>query len=233
MTAKKLKLAKEAAAQEIKRLSWDQAAQRIRMLNDLKIRYYEVLGAQQAVEVVEHLEEIARESLTTAEHLIKAQQGSAADVLQAKVQLETVRLGLEEARNRHEAAWGQLATIVGVSPMQKVPISGDLEGDIPDLDLEVCWQDLLSNSPQLRSSQSEVDHGFAELRSAKAQAIPNVTLQTVADRDNATHSSGISTLVALPSRSLIAIRGISTEPRLTFGWTRLKCVACSWCCGIS
>ena len=43
-----------------------------------------------------------------------------------------------------------------------------------------------------------MDHGFAELRSAKAQAIPNVTLQTVADRDNATHSSGISTLVALP-----------------------------------
>ena len=44
VTAKKLKLAKEAAAQEIKRLSWDQAAQRMRVLNDLKIRYYEVLG---------------------------------------------------------------------------------------------------------------------------------------------------------------------------------------------
>ena len=198
VTAKKLCLAREAAAQEVKRLGWDQEAQRMRVLNDLRIRYYEVLGAQHGVEVAERLQKIAEDNLATAEELFQAKQTSQTDVLQARVRVETVGLSLDEARQRHAAAWEQLATIAGVPPLQPIPLSGELEADVPELDLETCWQQLLANSPQLRSSESELDHGWAELRSAQAQAIPNVTLQTVAEYDKVTQSTTVSTLAAMP-----------------------------------
>jgi cobalt-zinc-cadmium efflux system outer membrane protein len=145
VTAHKLDLDQQAALQEIKRFQWDLQAQCMRVLNDLRIRYYEVLGAQEAIAVAQQLEKIATENLRVAERLFAAKQGTRSDVLQAKVQLETVRLNLEDAEHRHAAAWEQLATITGMPPMQPVPLVGDLEGDIPQLDLETCCRAALSS----------------------------------------------------------------------------------------
>jgi cobalt-zinc-cadmium efflux system outer membrane protein len=198
VTAKKLSLSQQSASQEIKRLQWDQAAQRVRVLNDLKIRYYEVLGSQKAVEAAERLEGLAQESLSIAQKLFEAKAVSRPDVLQAKVLLETSRINRAEANHRYEAGWEQLTTMLGTPSMGASPLVGELEGDIPVLDQESCWQRLLAESPQLRASESELDHGRAELRSSQAQAIPNFTLQTVTDYDRVTQSTTVSTLVAMP-----------------------------------
>lgn len=198
ITAKKLSLAQQSISQEIKRLQWDQRAQEMRVLNDLKIRYYEVLGAQTAVKVAAQLEHLADESLTSAQALFDSKSVSRSDILQAEVLLETARINRAEATHRYEAAWEQLAIMVGAPSLKATPLSGDLEGDIPLIDPEASWQRLLAESPQLRASESELDHGNAELRSAHAQAIPNVTLQNVMDYDRITNATTVSTLVALP-----------------------------------
>jgi cobalt-zinc-cadmium efflux system outer membrane protein len=198
VTAGKLTLARDAAAQEVKRLSWDQEAQKMRVLNDLRIRYYEVLGAQHGMAVALRLKQIAEDNLASAEELFEARQTAQTDVLQARIRVETVGLSVIDARQRYESAWGQLATIVGVQHLAPTPLAGELVVDDPELDLETCWQQLLANSPQLRSSESELDHGWAEWRAAQAQAIPNLTLQTVAEYDKGTQSTTVSTLAALP-----------------------------------
>lgn len=59
VTAQKIPLAQAADSQEIKRLQWDQEAQRMRVLNDVRIRYYEVLGAQRSVAVNRELERVS------------------------------------------------------------------------------------------------------------------------------------------------------------------------------
>lgn len=198
VTGKKLSLAQEAALQEIKRLEWDQDAQVKRVLNDLRIRYYEVLGAQQAAEVARELVELTEKTLSSANTLFETKAVARSDVLQAKMQLETARISLAEAEHRYHAAWKQLQAMLGQSDCQPVQLSGDFEEDLPMLDEDSCWQRLLAESPQLRASESELDHGWAELRAAQAQAIPNVTLQTVTDYDRVTNSTTVSTLVALP-----------------------------------
>ena len=197
VTANKLGLAQLAASEELKRYQWDNEAQRMRVLNDLKIRYYEVLGAQEGVAVYRQLIQVSEKSLAVAESLL-ASEGTRTDYLQAKVQLETVRLNFEEAELRYAAAWEQLATMIGEPSMQPVPLVGDLSEDVPKLDLETCWQELLTQSPQLRAAECELGHGWATLREARAIAVPNVTLQAVADYDRATSASTLSTLVALP-----------------------------------
>ncbi len=197
VTANKLGLAQLAASEELRRFQWDNEAQRIRVMTDLKIRYYEVLGSQEAVAVYRELLKISEKSLAIAKSLL-ANEGTRTDYLQAKVQLETVRLNLDEAELRYAAAWEQLATMVGVSALTPVPLVGDLTEDIPQLDLETCWQQLLSCSPQLRAAEAELGHGYATLREQQALAVPNITVQTVADYDQATAVSTVSTLVALP-----------------------------------
>lgn len=198
VTGNKLELAQQAASQEVKRFQWDLEAQRMRILNDLKIRYYEVLGAQEAMTVTHRLVGLAEDSVQVTERLFAAKQGTRPDILQAKIQLETVKLSYDDAEHRHVAAWEQLATIAGTPKMQPVPIDGKLDGDIPVLDMESSWAQLVSASPQLRSSESELDHGWAAYREACAQVIPNVTVQTVVDYDKATQATTASTLVALP-----------------------------------
>ena len=105
---------------------------------------------------------------------------------------------LAEANHRLEASWAQLASMVGVPtlPMTSLPDAG--EDEIPNLDMEAQWQQILAESPQLRSAESELDHGRAVLRQAEAQAKPNVTLQFVGDYDRVTQSTTASTLLALP-----------------------------------
>lgn len=198
VTAKKIPLAQAADSQEIKRLQWDQEAQRMRVLNDVRTRYYEVLGAQRAVTVNQELEVLSRKHLATAEELFQAKTAPKTDVLQARVLVESSRIGLAEANHRLEAAWAQLASMVGVPSLPLTSLSDTGSDAIPSLDMESEWQRMVEGSPQLRSAESELDHGRAVLCQELAQAKPNVTLQMVADYDRVTQSTTASTLVALP-----------------------------------
>lgn len=198
VTAKKLQLAQESSSQEIKRLQWDQEAQRMRVLNDIRIRYYEVVGAQRILDETTELVKLAEETVASAEKLFTGKGISKPDVNQARMQLETAKIAQAEAVHRHDAAWKQLRVMIGLSELAPCVVLDESEHDSAVLDEEVCWQRLLNESPQLRSSESELDRGRVDLRAAHAQAIPNVTLQTVTDYDQVSNSTTVSTLVALP-----------------------------------
>ncbi len=198
VTAGKLKKAQNWEANEVNKVAWDLEAQRTRVMTDVKIRYFEVLGAQHAVLTLRKLERTADRGLATVRQLVENKSASRADLLQAKIQLETVRASLDEATERHSSAWQQLANVVGVPDLPSASLDGELKDDLLKLDAREAWAQLLARSPQLRSAEAERDHAFAELTLAQSQAIPNVTLQAVAEYDRATQSSNVSTLVALP-----------------------------------
>ena len=198
VTARKLQLAQAQEQQELNRVSWEAEAQRYRVINDVRLRFYEALGAQQAVVVTKRLEKIAEEGLTTIQDLFSARQASRIDVSQAQVQLETVRLSREEAEERLIAAWQQLASVVGEPDLPISELTGSLEENLPVLSLPDSWQKLIANSPQIFSSQSARDQALAECELARAQVTPNVTVQAIVEYDRATQSTTASTLFALP-----------------------------------
>jgi cobalt-zinc-cadmium efflux system outer membrane protein len=197
-TKNKLKLAQNSAAVEIQRYSWDNESQRKRVLNDLKIRYYEVLGAQESLKVAEHVVQIAEEIERIAADRFQRKIDTEPDYLQAERHLDLVRIGRDDAEDRLETAWDQMAIMIGCSHLQRVPINEDLTQNIPILDRETCWQNLLANSPQLRSTECDLGHAVATYNEARAQAYPNVTLQIVTKYDTVTQADTISSLVALP-----------------------------------
>ncbi len=198
VTAGKLQKAQVWEANEVNKVAWDLEAQRQRVLTDVKIRYYDVLGAQHSVLTLKKLEGIGERGLETVRRLLDAKNATRVDLLQAKIQLETVRASLDEATERHSAAWQQMANIVGLPDMEVTLLDGKLDDDLPALDARASWEELLARSPQLRSAEAERDHAYAELTLAEAQAVPNVTFQVVAEYDRAVQASTVSSLVALP-----------------------------------
>src|SRR5205807_10618750 len=127
-------------AQEVERLRLEREAQERRVVNDVRIRFFEVLGAQRAAAISQQLLGIAQEGVTTSERLFEAKQTSKADLLQARIQLKTMRISVKEAEARRRGAFKQLANVAGCPDLQAAAVSGSLEGDIPQLDWDESWQ---------------------------------------------------------------------------------------------
>lgn len=198
VTAGKLQKNRSLEAWDIQRLSWDAEAQRLRVLNDLSLRYFELLGAQRAVALTRDLDQLASQGYELTDRLHRARQASRADLLQAKVQMNTVRLNLREAEHRFDSAWNQLTVLIGVPDLERVPVEGTLEATIPELIWDDCWARLQSESPQLQAALTRVQFARSELARERVEPIPNVSVQVVAERDRATNSNTVSTLLSVP-----------------------------------
>jgi hypothetical protein len=93
VTAGKLRIAGKAERAEIEWRTLQLKSQTARVLNDVRIRYYEVLGAQQAMDTAAELERLAAEDLKTVGQLLEAKQASRPDVLQAEIKAPMVLPG--------------------------------------------------------------------------------------------------------------------------------------------
>lgn len=199
VTARKRQKSQAVEAREIDRLMHEYQAQRLRVLNDLRIRFYEVLGAERQVQAADQLVGIAEKSLATTEQLQAAGHATRADVLQSQVQLKQVRLMARETRVRYDSAWRQLANVIGTPDLQPAPLADDVPNDDVFLvDFEAEYQRLLAESPQLQAAVARIGHARAELVSERARVYPNVTLQVVAEQDNINQYSSVNTFLSLP-----------------------------------
>lgn len=189
---------RDVEAQEVARLRWEYQSQERRVLNDVRIRIVELLAAQQTSAMLDDLLRIADDNLKTTERLREGGSVSQADVLQARIQWKTVRVRRIEADVRLDAAWRQLVNVVGCPYLERAPIAGELEGEIPVLDWERTWQRLLTESPQLRAAETRINHARSELVREQAQRIPNVSLQVISERDHVQGFNTVSTFLAIP-----------------------------------
>lgn len=198
VTAGKLKLAQQASRQDVTLRSWQLDAQQRRVLNDLRIRYYETLGAQEAVKATRELESSAADGVRIAQELIEARRGGRPDLLQAEMQLSLARGALRDAEVRLEAGRRQLANLAGIATLSEGDLAGSLNAPIPELDWESNLQRLLNCSPLLKSQEAELQAAQTEVQMARAQAVPNLSVQVVAQQDHVLKYNSVSTLVALP-----------------------------------
>lgn len=198
VTHGKLRLGRAVEAQEIRRLDTELEAQRARVLNDVRIRYYEVLGAQQVDAIAEDLSRSAAEGLQLTEKLHQAQGATRADILQARIQDQGARATLDDARVRYDAAWRQMTAMIGVPQMVPTPLVGHLDEALPPLDFEACFIGLTAASPQLQAAQIRIQHAQQEVLRERAAVHPNVTVQTVTEFDHTNGGTTVSTLLAAP-----------------------------------
>jgi cobalt-zinc-cadmium efflux system outer membrane protein len=184
VTAGKLKLNRAVVSQEVLQAQWAWQAQMRRVLNDVRSNYYEVLYAQQTIEINEQLVHIGEENLKTAENLFAAKEVSRVDVLQAGVEADTARIQLENARNRHQSVWRRLTAVIGMPEMAPVALAGRLEDSPPQFEWNTALEQILAASPQLAEARAGMDRARCQVDREYAERTPNVNLRTAIHYNN-------------------------------------------------
>lgn len=198
VTAGKLRLAREQEEFGIADACQGLEAQRQRVLNDVRIRYFETLGAQHTVAVASAMESLASEGLDLARRAEKAGETSPVDVVQAEMQLKRMQLAVRQAKAQASTAWQSLMNMVGTPEEPPQDLAGELDEDIPQLDAEEQWQRLLFESPLLAQLSAQVGVAQKGWELAVAQRVPDVTGQVVAESDATQHYTSVQTLLAVP-----------------------------------
>jgi len=198
VTTGKLKKAQAAESWEIELRNWNYQAQTRRVENDVELRFWDALAAQEVQTILQRLRKLAERSLTIAERQKEGKLASKADVLQARVQLKSVELLEREAAARYEAAWKQLETVTGCPGLQTLPLSGGLPEDFPELDWDSSYQRLMQESPLIQAAKARSQHFQGQYSLEVANRVPNLNVQVVADRDSNQKVSSVSTLLSMP-----------------------------------
>jgi cobalt-zinc-cadmium efflux system outer membrane protein len=195
-------LNRAVADRERMRMEQEFAAQRQRVLNDVRIAYYEVLLSQRQIELTNTLIAIGDEGAKSVDALFKAKEVGQADILQADLEIENARILAENARNRRDAAWRSLAAIIGEPSMAPQDIDGTAVGPPKDFDFQQSLARLLQASPEVASAAMEVERARAALQRARVEPVSNVSVQGLVNwQDNGIGGKpdgGVAVSVPLP-----------------------------------
>ena len=146
VTAGKLQLSREkyrarASAAELQAL-----VQEYRVSNEVRIRYYRTLGAQERLDIQRELLKTARDTLITVKEMLNIGQANQADLHQAKALLEDQQLKVKMTENDLDLEWEWLMTVVGVSRSREM-LKEKLEGQPTEIEWEPTLQRLLTKKP--------------------------------------------------------------------------------------
>lgn len=198
VTAGKLRLNRAVAEQQIELAEQQWTAWRQRVLTDVRVGFYAVLIAQRRLEITSELLKTSEAALHSATALVDAEETSRVDVLQAQVENDSIKIRLQKAQNTHVAAWRQLTAVLGSPGMHLQRLTGDVDAARRD----IVWQDaltrLLRESPEIAAAYAELERARWALDRARAGRIPNVNLQAVVQKDNATGDTVTGVQVGMP-----------------------------------
>jgi cobalt-zinc-cadmium efflux system outer membrane protein len=187
VTGGKLRLSRAVAAQEIRVAQQQFEAERLRVLSDVRIGFYEILVAQRRLEITQKLQQLSQRAVDTAKAFFEREEGNRVDLLQARVESGSARILAENARNDYLAAWRKLSAVLGNPEMAPLKLVGDLEGDTQEANFEATLARVIAISPELEAARASVDSARAAVARARVEWVPNVELQASAQHDNASH----------------------------------------------
>lgn len=194
----KLSLNRSVADREASRLEQEFAAQRYRVLTDVRITFYETYLAQRRVEIARNLVEVGRQSTAMAQALLDAQEGRRTDLLQAEIEGQRAAVDLAQAESRHRSAWRRFTAALGNPTMPRITLHADLES----LHWQLTWQEtleqLLQTSPEIASRLASIEKARWTLSRERAEPIPDVNTQLAVQYDDASSTTIAGIQVSFP-----------------------------------
>ena len=145
--------------------------------------FYSALAAQETVSLRRDLMKIAQDAVETAHQLANVGQADAPDVLQAEVEAEQTKVEYATSQRTYIQAFEVLAALAGKPDLQPSPLQGNLE-DWPKLDPAQTIETIVRDSPMVKRAQQSVEQAEAKLRSARREAIPDLSLRAGIRQDN-------------------------------------------------
>jgi cobalt-zinc-cadmium efflux system outer membrane protein len=201
ITGGKLRLSRAKFAEEANAARWQALAQELRVINGVRIRYFELLAAQRLIEIHRELVQLNDEAARTTGDLANVGQANEPDVLQARVEARRARVALRNAENRYRGDWENLVALVGAPELRPTPLDPTpLEAVAVALDFDQTLADLLHRSPEIQAALSEIRRDQIMVRRERVEPIPNVFVQAVTgyNYEFGVQTAGVQVGVPLP-----------------------------------
>jgi cobalt-zinc-cadmium efflux system outer membrane protein len=200
ITAGKLRLSRAKFKQEAYEAELLATAQQLRVLNGIQTAFYEVLAAQQDIDIRRELAANAEKAVRATEEMVNVGQANAPDLLQAQVDARQAQVAVGNSEGRYRRAWEHLITLVGAPELPPQPLVGILEPDRPQLDWDCSLRRLLEESPVLQAARAEVVRDQIMVKRESVQWVPNITLAGGAGYDSQFGERGAvaTTLASIP-----------------------------------
>ena len=195
---RKLRLSRAVAAQEIHQAEQQLAAQRLRVLTDARIGYYDVLAAQQKLELAQQLVGAADKAEKIAEQLLAAGDVNKVAHFQARVEAEAARVQVQNSQNELTAAWRRLSAVIGIPYFASRWLNGSLDDFIPSIEWKEALTTILSQSPEVADALFGVERARRAYARARVEPTPNIDLEAVVQSDNSTNSTNGNLVVGFP-----------------------------------
>jgi cobalt-zinc-cadmium efflux system outer membrane protein len=173
MRGGKLRLSRAKYQQEAVQAEMQVRAQQMRVVNGIRMRYYDVLAAWQLVAIERELLENHNELVRTLREMANVGQANRPDVLQAQVAMQRQRVSLRAAENRLRKSWQGLVAMAGAPHLPLSGVAGDLERDMPTIDFEDALGRIIRYSPELQVARAEVRRDEITVQRERVQPIPN------------------------------------------------------------
>ena len=152
-------------------------AQRLRVTNAIRVLYYETLGAQRLVELRDDLSQLAREAVDITRELANVGQADRPDQLEIEIEAERAEIDFLRAQNDWQRSWRTLAAMVGNAQLAPARLASTPEDEFQTLNETQLLDSLLSQSPEMRVTQAEVERARAVVARARAERIPDLFLR--------------------------------------------------------
>ena len=177
------------------------AAQRQRVLNEVRALYFEALGAQRLVELRTDLARLAREAVEISRELFNVGQADKPDLLEIEIEASRAEVERLKAENDRELVWQQLAATVGDPTLRPAPRAGSLEDVAGALDERQLLPVILRDSPEVRAAEARVARARAALERERAARAPDLFVRGGAgynqERGEAFNGSRVGPVVAV------------------------------------
>jgi outer membrane protein, heavy metal efflux system len=172
--------------------------QRLRVLTDVRVRFFEAVAAQQQLDAIRDFSKVATQGVQAAEKRQKAEEGSLVETLQSHTLVSEVDLAAEQAEVAYQGAWQDLAAIAGLEYATPSRLVADLEVPSSVPNWEEAYSEILLQSPELTAAQAIVCEKHALVRREQAQPIPNVIGQFGVGYDDGTDHSLMNVQLSAP-----------------------------------
>ncbi|HCS52290.1 MAG TPA: TolC family protein [Planctomycetaceae bacterium] len=224
----KLQLNRDVLSHATAAQQWELETQRMRVMTDVRIRFFAAIAAQQELKAATEFVEVTTRGVEIAQMRKEALEDTQIDVLQSLTQDQEAKLVQQKARIAYEAAWMELTALIGL------PCLGEAEllppANISAHPLNECslYEMMLCNSPEMATAKQRVAQARAKLSRQEVQAIPNITAQIGAGFDNATDAGMLNLQLSAPLPIYNKNRGNISAAyaeycRATNNVTRIRC----------
>ena len=198
ITGGKLHVDQAIAAREIDEAQLRLDAQEQRVLNDVRVRFYETLVAQQRVELTEELAGIGDNQVRAASTLLKNGQGTDHDLLQARIRADETHILLDNASNELDELRRRLAAVAGIQVLPSGSLAGKLDSTSGNLEWDDVVAATLADHPDLNAARTRVERANHAIERATLTPIPDVDVAVSVRYHNVTGSDVANVQVGIP-----------------------------------